>query len=190
MRLSDSSNSRRFRLAVLFVLMLPVFILPLDGSGPVDTPSAHDQGCFCTSCEPLLPLELALRPAPGDPALPGTALEVVLTARADLPSVRLELVLPERATLVAGPRELAGALVRGEQSVVSLQVTGDGPFTVKARATAVTDSGLSFRRGAAIELGRQGLPQPAAAGRLVRTAGGRTVREFPAGGPAAVEGLP
>jgi len=187
MTLSDSSNSRRFLLAV-FVLALPALLLPAHGFCPVDTPSVHDRFGGCPACEPRLPLDLELRPAAGDPSLPGTPLDLVITAKVDLPSVRVELLLPDQARLLSGPRKIEGTLARGHSSVLSLRVECGGPVTIRAQAAAVTENGLSFQRGVSLELGNDGAPlPPASSGRLVRSPGGRIVREFPAGGPAGLE---
>jgi hypothetical protein len=184
MSLAVFPKCHRSRLAVvLTLLVLPVVLcltLLLRTAGPAAVAGA-------SRCEPGLPLDVAWHATDGDPALSGTALTLVLTARTDLPAVRLELLLPENASLLSGPGAFQGALGRGEETRLTLRVSSRGAAKLQARVTAVTHEGLVFRRGASLDLGEDGRPAPRRdPGRLLSSPdGGRQVREFPATGQEA-----
>jgi hypothetical protein len=141
-----------------------------------------DRTIYSRTCEPRLPLDLTWVAADSDPALPGTALTLVMTARTNLPSVRLELQLPPNVALLDGPGNHQGKLGMGETRRFGFRVSPRGAANIQARVTAVTLNGLVFQKGVSIDLAADGgvpvFPDP---GRLVPSpGGGRQVREYTA----------
>lgn len=179
----------RRRLTIIALLGLMALLFPAPHPGP-PCPAVSEgpeagvpvAARIPTLCEPLLPLDISWIEVDDDPSLAGAALALVVSARTDLPAVRLEVLLPDNASLLSGPRRFDGKLGRGEEARLMLRVSSRGAASLQARVTAVTPAGLVFQRGAALDLGADGItavrPEP---GRLLHSPdGGRSLREFPA----------
>jgi len=184
-------NLRSRRPAIITMLVLMAFLVPAQFHGPVCPDACADPETGSPSavrapavCEPRLPLDIIWIVTTDDPSIPGAALTLVVSAKTDLPSVRLELLLPENASLLSGPRDFQGKLGRGEEARIPLRVSSRGAARLQARVTAVTPRGLAFQRGATLDLDADGKPASSTEpGRLLRTADGRSLREFRAAPP-------
>jgi hypothetical protein len=135
------------------LLALTLTVLACAAPGPGPSPPSPPPVATVAQGKPVPAVQLALRFRPerlqlGDEV----ALELTLSALADVARVRVALRLPPEVRLVAGPSDWEGALAAGARRVLTFPVrlAGAGRFDVGASAEVMEGPYAGQVSGAAV----------------------------------------